>query len=153
MPDQARRRPSRAPPAAATRRPRPESLTKVTLRLGFGPPGALGPGKVRLLELVGETGSISAAGRTMGMSYRRAWLLVDSLNRCFREPVLRTRLGGRTGGGAELTRFGRELIQRYRSMERKAGRALADHLAALERELANPGKMPSGPPDPALDED
>jgi molybdate transport system regulatory protein len=127
-------------------------MTTVTLRLGFGLAGAIGPGKIRLLELVGETGSISAAGRAMGMSYRRAWLLVDSLNRCFREPVVLTRLGGRAGGGAELTPFGHDVIRRYRSMETEAGRALATHLAALEKKLAKPAAKPPSPPDPALDE-
>ena len=62
----------------------------------------LGPGKIRLLELIGERGSISAAGRGMGMSYRRAWLLVDDLNRCFKEPVVLTQLGGSGGGGGRI---------------------------------------------------
>jgi molybdate transport system regulatory protein len=125
-------------------------MTTVTLRLGFGESGALGPGKVRLLELIGETGSISAGGRRMGMSYRRAWLLVDSLNRCFREPVVVTRLGGRAGGGAMLTPFGREVVRHYREMEEEAQRALAAHLRALERRLA-PGAH-RGAADPGLDE-
>jgi molybdate transport system regulatory protein len=126
-------------------------MTTVTLRLGFGPAGALGPGKVRLLELVGDTGSISAAGRSMGMSYRRAWLLVDSLNRCFREPVVVTRAGGRAGGGAGLTPFGREVVRHYREMEAEAQRALAGHLRALESSLA-PGPHRAAP-DPAMDEE
>jgi molybdate transport system regulatory protein len=125
-------------------------MTTVTLRLGFGEAGALGPGKVRLLELVEETGSISAAGRSMGMSYRRAWLLVDSVNRCFREPVVVTRLGGSKGGGAGLTAFGREVVRHYRAMEEEAQHALADHLRALEQALA-PGNR-RGVADPALEE-
>lgn len=122
----------------------------MTLRVGFGPAGALGPGKVRLLELIADTGSISAAGRVLGMSYRRAWLLVDSVNRCFRRTVVATKLGGRHGGGAELTPFGLEVIRRYRAMEHEALLVLAGHLAALEAELA---PTPSAIPDPQLEED
>jgi molybdate transport system regulatory protein len=125
-------------------------VTTVTRRLGFGEAGALGPGKVRLLELVDGTGSISAAGRSMGMSYRRAWLLVDSVNRCFREPVVVTRLGGTKGGGAGLTPFGREVVRHYRAMEEEAQRALATHIRALEKALA-PGSG-RGVADPALEE-
>lgn len=97
---------------------------------------ALGPGKVRLLELVGETGSISAAGRAMGMSYRRAWMLVDALNRTFSLPVVETRGGGAGGGGASLTPFGAGVIENYRAMEHDARDALARRLAELERALA-----------------
>ena len=75
-------------------------MSRLTLRIDFDGGRALGPGKVRLLELVGETGSISAAGRAMGMSYRRAWLLVDALNQTFSQPVTETRGGGAGGGGA-----------------------------------------------------
>ena len=77
-------------------------MTRLTLRIDFQDGRALGPGKVRLLELVGETGSISAAARRMEMSYRRAWLLVDALNRTFRDPVVTTRGRGAGGGGAAL---------------------------------------------------
>jgi molybdate transport system regulatory protein len=96
------------------------SEVRLTVRIDFGADGALGPGKVRLLEAIHKTGSISQAGRSLGMSYRRAWLLVDDLNQCFREPVVTTQPGGVRGGGAALTRFGRELIKRYRSIETKA---------------------------------
>ena len=74
-------------------------MARLVLRIDFNEGRALGPGKVRLLELVGETGSISAAGRAMGMSYRRAWLLVDALNRTFHMPVVEARGGGADGGG------------------------------------------------------
>jgi molybdate transport system regulatory protein len=96
------------------------SEVRLTVRIDFGADGALGPGKVRLLEAIHKTGSISQAGRSLGMSYRRAWLLVDDLNQCFREPVVTTQPGGVRGGGAALTRFGRELIKRYRSIETQA---------------------------------
>ena len=88
------------------------------------------------MELLGETGSISAAGRAMGMSYRRAWLLVDALNQTFRHPVVQTRGGGVGGGGADLTEFGRSLVADYRAMEQATRNALAQRLEALESALA-----------------
>ena len=111
-------------------------MTRLTLRIDFGPENAIGPGKIRLLELLAETGSIAAAGRAMDMSYRRAWLLVDALNRTFREPVVATKLGGNGGGGAELTPFGEALVGRYRDMEMVAHAALRPHLDALDAALA-----------------
>src|SRR3977135_1703553 len=82
---------------------------RLTVRIDFGSERALGPGKIRLLEAVGRTGSISQAGRALDMSYRRAWLLVDDMNQCFREPVVTTQSGGAQGGGAELTPFWQEV--------------------------------------------
>lgn len=111
-------------------------MTRITLRIDFDESRALGPGKVRLLELVGQTGSISAAGRAMGMSYRRAWLLVDALNQTFRVPVVQTRGGGVGGGGADLTPFGAGLVANYRAMERETREAVALRLAELEDALA-----------------
>lgn len=111
-------------------------MTRIVLRIDFDDSRAIGPGKVRLLELVGETGSISAAGRAMGMSYRRAWLLIDALNQTFRSPVVATRGGGVGGGGADLTPFGAALVASYRTMERETRDALARHLAELEAALA-----------------
>ena len=113
-------------------------MARLILRIDFDEGRALGPGKVRLLELVGETGSISAAGRAMDMSYRRAWLLVDAMNRTFREPVIAARGGGVGGGGATLTPFGMRVVASYRAMERDARGALAKHLAELEQALAAP---------------
>lgn len=104
----------------------------LSLRIDFEDAGRLGPGKVRLLEHIGETGSISAAGRAMNMSYRRAWLLVDSLNQIFREPVVETQAGGQRGGGAALTPFGHTLVERYRAMEREARQSLGGHMRAFE---------------------
>lgn len=111
-------------------------MTTLTLRLDFANGERLGPGKVALLEEIARTGSISAAGRALGMSYRRAWELVDSLNRTFRGLVVATRHGGERGGGATLTPFGEELVATYRRMQRLTAAAIADPLAALERELA-----------------
>jgi molybdate transport system regulatory protein len=110
-------------------------MTRLTLRIDFGMAGSVGPGKIRLLELVRETGSISAAGRAMDMSYRRAWLLIDALNKSFRDPVVTTKLGGKSGGGAALTIFGEQLIGHYRDMELVAHAALRPHLTALEASL------------------
>ena len=111
-------------------------MTRLTLRIDFDASRALGPGKIRLLELLGQTGSISAAGRAMGMSYRRAWLLVDALNQTFRHPVVQTRGGGVGGGGADLTEFGVGLVATYRAMEAEAGERLARRIVELEQALA-----------------
>ena len=111
-------------------------MAKLTLRVDFDNATRLGPGKVRLLELIGEHGSISAAGRAMGMSYRRAWLLVDSLNHAFKEPVVLTQLGGSGGGGAALSGFGQAVVDHYRAMEHEAAAAVARRLHQLERALA-----------------
>jgi molybdate transport system regulatory protein len=106
------------------------------LRILFGHAIALGPGKADLLEAIAETGSISAAARRMNMSYRRAWLLVDTMNQCFLTPLVGTATGGKGGGGAQITDFGREILQRYRDMERKALTACADDMAAIAAQLA-----------------
>jgi molybdate transport system regulatory protein len=111
-------------------------MAKLTFRIEFDSDDAVGPGKIRLLEHLRETGSISAAGRAMDMSYRRAWLLIDALNQSFREPVVVTQLGGKNGGGAVLTPFGDELIAHYREMEATAHSTLKPHLMALEKARA-----------------
>jgi len=108
-------------------------MAHLTLRVELGNHEALGHGKIRLLELIGEHGSISAAGRAMGMSYRRAWLLIDSVNKCFKQAAVQSSPGGTGGGGASLTPFGRKLIQHFRKMETAAALAAAAELAALER--------------------
>ena len=112
-------------------------MAKLTLRIDLSS-GSIGPGKVRLLELVGESGSISAAGRAMKMSYRRAWMLIASVNRCFRQPVVETQLGGTRGGGAVLTAHGHDVIARYRAIERAAAKAGAGDLLALAAEAPRP---------------
>ncbi len=92
----------------------------VRLRVMFGPEIAVGPGKIALLRAIRRHGSISAAARQMGMSYRRAWLLVDTMNRCFREPVVVAATGGKGGGGASVTAMGDEVLARYDRMQEKA---------------------------------
>jgi len=91
----------------------------------------MGPGKVDLLEAIARTGSITAAARSLGMSYRRAWLLVDTMNRCFRKSVVEAESGGRRGGGTRLTETGAEAVRRYRRIEGQASRASAAQLRAL----------------------
>jgi molybdate transport system regulatory protein len=113
-------------------------MARLTLRLDFGPGRAIGHGKIRLLEAVRDYGSISAAGRSMGMSYRRAWLLIDELNHIFKEPVIDAKHGGSGGGGAELTQFGHRVVERYRSIEAKAHPAAADLDALASATLKPP---------------
>ena len=98
------------------------------LRVMFGPEIAMGPGKADLLAAIAATGSISASARRMGMSYRRAWLLVNTMNRCFREPVVASATGGSGGGGARVTAFGLEVLRRFRAMRERVDRALDPEL-------------------------
>jgi molybdate transport system regulatory protein len=107
-------------------------MQDVMLRVALTSRHHIGPGKVRLLELIDELGSISAAARAMEMSYRRAWLLVENMNTMFREPVLTPAVGGMQGGGAVLTRLGREIITRFRRMEAATRKAIAGDVAALK---------------------
>jgi len=97
---------------------------------------AIGPGKAELIERIAATGSISAAARAMRMSYRRAWQLAEALNRDFRQPVIATAVGGRAGGGARVTPFGRRIAQRFRAMESKASRAIAADLRRFHRYIS-----------------
>jgi molybdate transport system regulatory protein len=107
----------------------------LTLRvLGPGRP-AMGPGKAELIERIAESGSISAAARDMGMSYRRAWQLVDALNAAYKAPVVVTAVGGERGGGARVTALGRRLAAQFRAMERKASAAIAADLKRFCRHL------------------
>ena len=105
------------------------------LRVTRGADIALGPGKIDLLEAIAKTGSITAAARSLGMSYRRAWLLVDTMNRCFREPLVEAEAGGKRGGGARLTTSGLVAAGRYRKIEKLASRASAAEMRALLRLL------------------
>ena len=107
----------------------------LTLRVLGRRAAALGPGKAELIERIGETGSISAAARAMGMSYRRAWQLAEALNGDFREPVVETAVGGTRGGGARITAFGERLLGQYRAMEAKASAAIAADLQRFSRHL------------------
>ena len=106
------------------------------LRVVVEPDIAIGPGKADILEGIKETGSIAAAGRRMRMSYKRAWYLVRTVNRCFKVPLVEASKGGRRGGGAQLTPLGEEVLRRYRRMERRTVRATATDLQALRKVLA-----------------
>jgi molybdate transport system regulatory protein len=107
----------------------------VVVRVNVSTRTYLGPGKISLLEQVGKEGSISAAARSLNMSYRRAWLLIDALNTLFREPVVVSATGGKKGGGAALTAFGEELIKRYRRIETSAAKAAAKDIEALRKKI------------------
>lgn len=93
----------------------------------------IGPGKVALLEAIELTGSITVSARKLGMSYRRAWLLIDATNRCLVRPAVKATAGGRRGGGTSLTKTGSELVRRYRALEHETERAVAHQLARLLR--------------------
>ena len=98
---------------------------------------AIGPGKIALLEAIAETGSISAAGRQLGMSYRRAWVLVDEMNKALAGPAVNTATGGSHGGGTVLTEIGEKMIRHYRAIESTARTAAAADITALTRLLAS----------------
>jgi len=111
-------------------------MARLSIRIDLAPGFRIGPGKVRLLEAIAEHGSISAAGRALGMSYRRAWTLVEAMNTGFGRPVVEAQTGGKAGGGARLSALGAEVVARYRAVERAAEAAALPHLAGL---------MPSAP--------
>jgi molybdate transport system regulatory protein len=110
---------------------RTDAATIIRPRIAFGPACSLGPGKIDLLRAVADTGSISAAARALGLSYKRAWLLIDTLNRGIGRPVVERSVGGRGGGGARLTPLGTALLRHYAAIEVACQRAAAAELAAL----------------------
>ncbi len=110
---------------------------RLRLRILFGDDAMLGPGKADLLERIRDTGSIAAAGRTMGMSYKRAWSLVEAMNRFFREPLVESARGGASGGGASLTAAGETVLALYRGIESETAAANADRIATLQAMLAD----------------
>ncbi|MBP0581730.1 LysR family transcriptional regulator [Labrys sp. LIt4] len=103
----------------------------IRLKIAFDDNARLGPGKMDLLEAVKRAGSISAAGRELGMSYRRAWLLLDAVNTMFGQPAIETSAGGSHGGGARLTAFGEKLLAAYRSVEAETARLAEQAFADL----------------------
>lgn len=110
-------------------------MPTIRLRILLDPDGHIGPGKVELLELIERLGSISAAGRALGMSYRRAWELVEEMNRIFGRPVAETQAGGRQGGGARLTDLGHQIVARFRAAEAAAAEAIGAEITALQDEV------------------
>ncbi|HWG06793.1 MAG TPA: ModE family transcriptional regulator [Beijerinckiaceae bacterium] len=109
-------------------------MTRLTLRIDFDN-CQLGPGKIKLLELIDRYGSITASGKMMDMSYRTAWLLIDELNNMFVSPLVETRIGGRGGGNARLTVLGRAVVQLYRGIEDEAHESAGAKLRELERHI------------------
>jgi molybdate transport system regulatory protein len=108
-------------------------VARVRVSIVFESGARIGPGKAMLLQSIRDTGSISAAAREMGMSYKRAWLLLDSMNQAFTEAVVAAAPGGAGGGGATLTPFGAEVLERYRRIHDRAAAKAAEDLAALAR--------------------
>ena len=121
----------------ARRAPAADPQLRVLLRSAV----AIGPGKAALIEAIAEHGSISAAARAMKMSYRRAWVLVDTMNHAFRKPLVSTETGGRRGGGATVTKTGLAVLRRYRAMEAKAHQAVAADMRQM-RSLMRPAPRP-----------
>jgi molybdate transport system regulatory protein len=115
-------------PAGAARK-----SDRLSIRLDLASGARIGPGKVAVLEEIARSGSISAAGRTLHMSYRRTWELVEDLNRTLGTPVVETAAGGSGGGGAALTRAGKAVVERYRAIEMDTALAARKHLLALSR--------------------
>ncbi|MGL4398120.1 MAG: winged helix-turn-helix domain-containing protein [Hyphomicrobium sp.] len=117
-------------------------MTSLIVRIDLGTRGRLGPGKLQLLQKIEELGSISAAGRAMKMSYRQAWALVDQLNHAFQEPVVISKMGGKSGGGAHLTDFGKLLLTHCNAVIGNARKSAQPHLefidALLSRDAAPP---------------
>src|SRR3984957_11832591 len=116
------------------------SLPSLSVRIDLDPEGRIGPGKIQLLENIRACGSISAAGRAMDMSYKRAWDLVDEINRICRHAAVERQTGGKNGGGAVLTPFGTSLVARYRKIERAAASAVRKDLLALRADIGRPKK-------------
>ena len=114
---------------------------RLQLRIFFGEDAMLGPGKAALLELIRDTGSISAAGREMKMSYKRAWMLVEEMNAAFRDPLVESTRGGPGGGGARVTEAGLAVLGLYRSIVETAARAGAEDILAIRSMLRDiPGQ-------------
>lgn len=117
-----------------------KSLPSLSIRIDLDSESRIGPGKVLLLENIHTCGSISAAGRAMDMSYKRAWDLVDEINRICKQDAVRRQTGGKKGGGAVLTPFGISLVARYRKIERAAGIAVRKELQALRTDIVKARK-------------
>ena len=116
-----------------TTRPAGNTSDRLSIRLDLASGARIGPGKVAVLEEIARSGSISAAGRALRMSYRRTWELVEDLNRTLGTPVVETAAGGSGGGGAALTRAGKAVVERYRAIETDTALAARKHLLALSR--------------------
>ena len=118
----------------------------IRFRIDFGPDESIGPGKVALLEHIDRSGSISQAARDLGMSYRRAWQLVESLNGAFRAPLTTASTGGKRGGGATLTPLGHEVVRTYRACETDLQGQVARHFRPLARLARKTSAAPKAAP-------
>lgn len=116
---------------------RQQLLPSLKIRIDLDPEGRIGHGKIHLLEAINTCGSISPAGRTMNMSYRHAWLLVDEIASIRKRDVIARRVGGNKGGGAGWTPFGFQLVARYRKIERSVESATRKELLALHADIGN----------------
>jgi molybdate transport system regulatory protein len=121
-------------------RPAAKPLPQLSVRIDLDGEERIGPGKILLLENIRAHGSISAAGRAMDMSYKRAWDLVDEINRICHHAAVASQTGGKNGGGAILTPFGAALVARYRKIERDAARAVRKELLALKTDIGRSRK-------------
>ena len=131
--------------SAASDSIQPSPRLKLSLRLMHGDEIALGPGKAELLAAIADTGSISSAGKSMNMSYRRAWMLVDTMNRCFKSPLVETAKGGSHGGGAWLTPLGKEVLAHYQTMDSAAKQVAKAYLGLFDNFMAGQVIVPSEP--------
>lgn len=136
-----------AVPEPSTDADRETETFRLSVRVDFGREARVGPGKIALVEAVARTGSISAAGRALGMSYRRAWMLLDALNRMFDEPVVTASAGGAQGGGAQVTAFGLALVEAYRGLEAECAATGERRFAAFKGRLRPDYRDVPGDPD------
>jgi molybdate transport system regulatory protein len=113
------------------------ATTRIVLRIDFDEVRYIGHGRIELMELIGKHGSIAQAAKAMGMSYKRAWYLADAINSTFAEPLIERVHGGKGGGAAHLTEFGKTVVSDYREMEEKALKVFSAPLKRMERHLSN----------------
>ncbi|OUY07063.1 winged helix-turn-helix domain-containing protein [Acinetobacter populi] len=114
----------------------PHSIqSHLRLRILYDEHIAIGPGKAELLEAIQRTGSISQAAKSMNMSYRRAWQLVDTMNQCFASALVETQTGGTHGGGAVVTPIGQQILQSFREMEQHAKQSMESYVAQISQHL------------------
>ena len=133
-------------PAAAPKPRRSVPVARLRMRVMSGESIAIGPGKIEVLEAIRDTRSITAAAKAMGMSYRRAWMLVDEVNRSLKHPAVASATGGDRGGGSELTEVGELLVRTYRKIESDATVACAKEIAILTGLVESTGRSGAAPP-------
>ncbi len=121
-----------------SQQPAKENHLHIRARMMYGEDIAIGPGKADLLAAITDKGSISSAAKHMNMSYRRAWLLVDTMNRCFATPLVISSAGGKQGGGAQLTALGLEVLKNYRALVSALEQTSEQYVDQLQKHLAPP---------------